>query len=25
MVELFAHVPGVVDHDGSERWLVLPA
>jgi len=25
MVELFAHVPGVVDHDGSERCLVLPA
>jgi len=25
MVELFAHVPGVVDQDGAERWLVLPA
>ena len=25
MVELFAHVPGVVDQDGAERWLALPA
>ncbi|HEY7604870.1 MAG TPA: hypothetical protein VH760_11470 [Gaiellaceae bacterium] len=25
MVELFAHVPGVVDQAGAERWLVLPA
>jgi hypothetical protein len=25
MVVVFAHVPGVVDHDGSERCLVLPA
>ncbi len=25
MVELFAQVPGVVDQDGAERLLVLPA
>ena len=25
MVELFAQVPGVVDQDGAERWLALPA